>query len=140
MTTKILTLASIVIFLFSFKSDKPAYRIFNDSGKKVKFAKMIDEIKDADVVFFGELHDNPIAHWMELEVTKALYENKNTKLVLGAEMFESDNQLILDEYLSDLIPESKFEDEVRLWPNYKTDYKPLIKFAHDNKLQFVATV
>ena len=139
MKTKLFLLAAIAVFLFGFKSDKPAYRIFNEKGKKVKFAKMIDKIKDADVVFFGELHDNPISHWLELEVAKALFEFKSTNLILGAEMFESDNQLIIDEYLLDVISASKFEDEARIWPNYKTDYKPFVQFAHDNKLRFIAT-
>jgi len=139
MKTKLILIVSIAVFLFGFKSDKPAYMIFNNNGKKVKFAKMIDKIKDADVVFFGELHDNPISHWLELEVAKALFDYKSTNLILGAEMFESDNQLIVDEYLSDIISSGKFEDEARLWPNYKTDYKPFVQFAHDNKLQFIAT-
>jgi hypothetical protein len=57
----------------------------------------------------------------------------------GAEMFESDNQLILDEYLQGLISQSRFEAEARLWPNYRTDYKPLVELARENKLRFVAT-
>lgn len=88
---------------------------------------------------FGELHDNPISHWLQLELTKDLCKLKKDSLVLGAEMFESDNQLILDEYLSGMITTGRFEGEARLWPNYKTDYRPLVEFAKSNKLQFVAT-
>jgi len=45
--------------------------------------------------------------------------------MLGAEMFESDNQLIMDEYMTGKIKNLKnFEDEAKLWPNYQTDYKP----------------
>ena len=54
-------------------------------------------------------------------------------------MFETDNQLIIDEYFSDLIKESSFESEVRLWKNYATDYKPLLNFAKQNGLKFVAS-
>lgn len=99
---------------------------------------MIADLSKADMVFFGELHNNSIAHWLEYEVTRSLYESVGKNLVLGAEMFESDNQLILDEYLSDLITSDKFEAEARLWKNYKTDYKPLVTFAHDKDLTFVA--
>jgi uncharacterized iron-regulated protein len=59
--------------------------------------------------------------------------------MLGAEMFEADNQLIMDEYLSGIITGEKFEDEARLWPNYKTDYKPLVEFANNHRLSFIAT-
>ena len=33
----------------------------------------------------------------------------------------------------------KFEAECRLWPNYSTDYKPLINFALNNNIPFIAT-
>lgn len=129
-----------MFFVFTaFKTNKPAYLLFNEKGKKVKYDKMLNQAKDADIVLFGELHNNPVSHWLQLELTKDLYNLKDSNLVLGAEMFESDNQLILDEYFGGLIPPTKFEAEARLWNNYKTDYKPLVEFARENNLRFVAT-
>ncbi|NOR73611.1 MAG: iron-regulated protein [Draconibacterium sp.] len=125
--------------LAAFKSDKPAYLLYNKEGKTVKYEKMLKEIQDADIVLFGEYHNNPISHWLQLEVTKSLFEIKGEKLVLGAEMFESDNQVILTEYLDSMISQKSFEAEARLWPNYKTDYKPLVEFANKNRLNFVAS-
>ena len=120
-------------------AQKPAYQLFRENGKKVKYEKMLEAAAKADIVLFGEYHTNPISHWMQIELTKDLYSEKGEDLVLGAEMFETDNQLILDEYLNDLISETKFEEEARLWKNYTTDYKPLVVFAKDHKLNFVAT-
>lgn len=128
-----------VISLQSYSQDKPAYKIFTGEGKKADYSEMIKEIRKADIVFFGELHDDPIAHWLELEVTKSLFAEKGKDLVTGAEMFETDNQLLLDEYLKDVYDASKFEAEVKLWKNYKTDYKPLVDFSKTNKLPFIAT-
>jgi uncharacterized iron-regulated protein len=119
--------------------DLPAYKIYTESGKKSDYSDMLRELMRADVVFFGELHDNPVVHWLELEVTKAIYAQKGKNLILAAEMFETDNQLIMDEYLSGIIKESSFESEARLWKNYKTDYKPLVDFAFKNELKFVAS-
>jgi len=137
---KYITVLIALFFVFSaFKSDKPAYMLFDKNGKPEKYEKMLKQMEDADVVLFGELHDNPISHWLQLEVTKDLYAQKGKNLVLGAEMFESDNQVIMDEYLSGEISQRNFESEIRLWPNYKTDYKPLVEFAKDNGLYFVAT-
>ncbi len=133
----ILLLSSLFVFS-SFKPDKTAYRLYTSEGKPVKYQKMIDDIRDADMVFFGEEHNNPIAHWLEYEVTKSLYMNRGKDLVLGAEMIEADNRLILNEYLQGIIPAKKFEEEARLWKNYKTDYKPLVDFARDSGLVFVA--
>ena len=129
----------LLLILTGFKSDKPAYQIFNEKGRTVKYKKMLRKIADADVVFFGELHNNPVAHWLQLEVTRDLYKEKNGNLVLGAEMFEADNQVIIDEYLQGTIRQKDFENEARLWSNYETDYKPLMEMAADSGLRFVAT-
>lgn len=133
----LLLFASFVFF--AFKADKPAYNLFDKKGKEVRYSKMVEELRDADIVFFGELHDNPIAHWLQLELTKGLFNEKSGKLTLGAEMFEADNQLILNEYLSGLYKADKFEADARLWTNYKTDYKPLVEFAIKSKIPFIAT-
>ena len=122
-----------------FAQDKPAYKIFTGEGKKADYGDLLKEVSKADVIFFGELHDNPIAHWLELELAKNIYSLKGKDLILAAEMFETDNQILIDEYFSGLIKESSFESEVRLWNNYKTDYKPLLDFAKLNGLVFVAS-
>ena len=129
----------IAFSLQSFSQDKPAYKVFTGEGKKADYADIIKSALKADIVFFGELHDNPIAHWLELEVTKSLLAEKGINLVIGAEMFETDNQLLIDEYLNGIYDASKFEAEVKLWKNYKTDYKPLLDLAKSNKLPFIAT-
>jgi hypothetical protein len=58
---------------------------------------------------------------------------------LGGEMFESDNQTVVDEYLKSFITAKQFETEAKVWQNYQTDYKPLLDFAQENKLKFIAT-
>ena len=123
----------------AFVTDKPAYRIYNPKGKDIPYSKMVRQLEDADIIFFGELHDNPIAHWLQRELTGDLHASGGKELVLGAEMFESDNQLLLDEYLGGMITEAKFEDEARLWQNHKTDYKPLLQFAFQQGIPFIAT-
>jgi uncharacterized iron-regulated protein len=123
----------------SFGKDKPAYKVFTGEGEKSNYEEIIRNISKSDFVFFGELHDNPIAHWLELEVTKSLFDINAKNLVLAAEMFETDNQILIDEYFADIIKESSFETEARLWSNYGTDYKPLLNFAKQNGLKFVAS-
>ena len=115
-----------------------AYKLYTKDGKEVTIEKMVKKLSKVDVVLFGELHNNPICHWMQLTVTEAIFEN-NGKLTLGAEMFESDGQLLIDEYFAGQISKKSFEKEMRLWDNYKTDYKPLLEFAHSNNLNFIAT-
>jgi uncharacterized iron-regulated protein len=139
MNKKILILIAVILSLSSFRSDKKAFALFNSEGREVKFEKLLESANEADVILFGEFHDNPIVHWLEHELTKDLYQSKKDKLLLGAEMFESDDQIVLNEYLSGLVSEKTLKDEAKLWTNYPSDYKPLLDFAKKNKLKFVAT-
>ncbi|CAN5915319.1 ChaN family lipoprotein [soil metagenome] len=119
--------------------DKPAYRIFTKAGKASSYAKMLAGLQEPEVVLFGELHNDPIAHWLQLELARDLHRAYGAQLVIGAEMFETDVQLVLDEFLAGQIPEANFEQEARPWPNYKTDYRPLVRFAKEKSIPFVAT-
>ncbi len=134
-----LTLVICLIINVAIGQTLDAYRIYNKNGESVTYNEMAKTLSESSIILFGELHDNPIAHWLQIELTSTLYENYSKNLVLGAEMFESDNQLIVNEYLSGTINQKRFEEEARLWPNYKTDYKPLIEFAKENGLPFIAT-
>jgi uncharacterized iron-regulated protein len=119
--------------------DKPAYKLFSANGKDIKYGKMLAELKKADVVLFGEQHNDPIAHWLQLEVAKDLHKVHQQKFAIGAEMFETDVQLVIDEYLSGKIAESNFEQESKPWNNYKTDYRPVMRFAKEAGVPFIAT-
>ncbi|HRY99720.1 MAG TPA: ChaN family lipoprotein [Bacteroidales bacterium] len=128
-----------LIIISAFKSDKPAYVIYTSEGKRADFGDLLKASVKSDIVYFGELHDNPISHWLEYELMVGMHKELGEKLTLGAEMFERDNQLMLDEYISGTISAKSFEQQARLWPNYKTDYKPLVDYAQKNQLKFVAT-
>ena len=117
--------------------DKKAYQLFDKKGKKVTFDKVIKETLKTEVVLFGEFHDNPICHWLQLELTKEIAAKR--QVVLGAEMIEADNQRQLNDYLSGKITQKQLDSTARLWPNYKTDYKPLVDFAKEKKISFIAT-
>jgi uncharacterized iron-regulated protein len=132
----------IVLFVMAssaYAQDKPAYMLYNGEGKEVHYSKMLRTLLEADLVFFGETHNDPISHWMELELVSDLFAEKGNKLAVGAEMFEADDQLILTEYLKGLTDDKRYEDEAKLWKNYKTDYKPVLKFCRDNRIPFIAT-
>ncbi len=122
----------------NFGQEKPAYILFNVDGKEMRYEKMIKELEKADIVFFGEEHNDPISHWLELQVLKSLYE-KNKNLTVAMEMFEADDQLVLNEYLHGVIEEKHLLSEAKVWDNYKTDYKPLVEFAKEKKLPVVAS-
>jgi len=133
-------LCSLAFVLVITAQSKPAYNLYKNNGKEAKYDKMIKDLAKSDMVFFGEYHTNPISHWMQLEMSKSFYEIKGKQLFFGAEMFENGNQLVLDEYLAGFYTEDKMLPEItQMWANYHTDYKPLLDFAKENNLRFIAT-
>ncbi len=136
---RVIAVLLLFIFITAFKSDKPAYRLYNSKGKKESYSKLLKSAGEADVILFGELHNNPICHWLQYEITEDLFNNGNGNIIIGAEMFETDNQLIIDEYLSGIISKKSFKKEARLWPNYNTDYAPIMEFAKEQSIDFIAT-
>jgi uncharacterized iron-regulated protein len=135
---KILIAIPLIFFVFMANAQqKPTYILYNAKGKKVGYTNMLKTLEKQDMVLFGEYHNNPISHWLQLTVTKELHTKR--ELVLGAEMFEQDNQAALYRYLNGETDAKGLEKEARLWNNYKTDYAPLVNFAKTNKLNFVAS-
>ena len=128
---------SFLVLLTAIAQHKPAYVLYNAKGKKVKYSKMIQVLAQQDVVLIGEFHNNAISHWMELEITKDCKAERN--LMLGAEMFEQDNQPALDLYLQGKLSAKGLDSMARLWKNYPTDYAPLVNFAKENNIAFAAT-
>ena len=134
----------IILFPFCFfilsdaiAQNKPAYILYNATGKKTSYKKMLKKVQAKDIIMIGEFHNNPISHWMELEITKDSKQIRN--LVLGAEMFEQDNQAALDLYMQGKINAKELDSMARIWKNYKTDYAPLVNFAKENNIAFAAT-
>ena len=114
------------------------YKIYDTRIKQiVTIDKIVSDCENADVLFFGEEHNDSACHYLEAEVFKALYKQFGEKLALSLEMFETDNQLVLNEYLSGFINEDRFIKDVRLWSNYK-DYRPMIEFAKANHIPVIA--
>ena len=87
--------------------------------------------------FFGEEHNDSAGHYLENKIFRALHAQYGDRIVLSMEMFETDGQLVLDEYLAGTIDEARFSRDLRLWSNYK-DYRPMIEYAKQNKIPVVA--
>ena len=108
------------------------------SGKDLTAAQLASKLQKYDVVFFGEYHDQSEIHQYELELLEAMYKAKGAKLALSMEMFEVDNQSKLNNFLADTLSEENFLAASRPWPNYGTDYAPLVNFAKEKKMPVIA--
>lgn len=110
---------------------------FYSEGKELSFSEVASQLSNSDVVLFGEYHDHAMIHWLQLKMAQELI--KRRELIMGGEFFETDDQLLLDELSAGITPFKKFEAEAKLWPNYETDYAPLIRLAVDSQTTFIAT-
>lgn len=137
MKKQLLLLTLLLSAVGVFAQGKTPYIIYNSKGRQVTYQKMIRILKEKDIVLFGEYHNNAIAHWLQLEVTKDLHQNR--QMVLGAEMFEADNQDALNKYMEGKLSSRGLDSNARLWRNYATDYAPLVNYAKANQLPFIAT-
>lgn len=141
MTSKLqlsLTLLLLLVFNLTQSQEKRAFSLYTQEGEEISYDTVLDSLSKTNVVLFGEFHNNPISHWLQFEVVSDLKTSK-TNLAIGAEMFETDTQSVLNLYLKDSLTEPKFKEEARVWSNYSTDYKPLVELAKRDSIPYIAT-
>lgn len=122
----------------AFQQDLPLYMIYNSEGEKITYAEMLDSVSIHEICLFGELHDDVIAHWMEKRLTTDIVAAKGQDVILGGEMWETDDQAIVDEFMNGWMDKKSYVQIANNWPNFR-DYKPLMGVAIRNDLQFVCT-
>lgn len=113
------------------------YKIYDTKNKRmVTIADLVQSVKDMDVLFFGEEHNDSIAHRLQDTLYRSLLSRYGT-VTLSMEMFERDCQQVLDEYLRDFITDGMLVKEGRAWSNYK-DYRPMVNTARQWRQKVIA--
>lgn len=115
-------------------------RPFTGRGEASTLDAIVEAAGQADAVFLGEQHDDSTGHVVQAELFRRLHARYGAArpVVLSLEMFETDVQTVVDEYLAGLITEEHFLRASRPWPNYARDYRPLVEIAKANGLAVVA--
>ena len=90
-------------------------------------------------VFFGELHNDPIAHWLQYELMTSLYKAHGNNLIAGSEMYERDQQVFINQFLKGEIDTKHLIAATKLWSNFETDYLPMLEYAKENSIPWIAT-
>ena len=137
---KIFLLFSLLISQFVFAQDSISnhYKIYDTRSRQyIAVENIVADMASADVLFFGEQHDDSVGHYLENKILQSLYAAYGSKMALSLEMFETDNQLVLNEYLEGKIDEKRLAKDARLWNNYK-DYRPMVDFAKANAIPVIA--
>ena len=126
------------VLLYSQENLSAHYKIYDTRSKElITVDKIVSDLAEADVLFFGEQHNDSVCHYLEKEIFRMLYTKYGNQVALSLEMFETDGQLVLNEYLNGTIDESRLNRDTRLWGNYK-DYRPMIEFAKENQIPVIA--
>ncbi|MGY3054396.1 putative iron-regulated protein [Pedobacter sp. UYEF25] len=114
------------------------YRIYDvKQQKEISVGELIDRNEKANVFFFGEDHNDSVCHVVEFLLAKKLSEKYHGKFAISMEMFHTDLQPVINEYLASLISERNFVKESNAWPNY-ADYKPIVEYAKQHKIPILA--
>ncbi|MFK7741279.1 MAG: ChaN family lipoprotein [Planctomycetota bacterium] len=111
--------------------------VSTDLDREVSVAEVVDAVSGADVVALGELHRTPDIHQTHHQLIKALHRRR-PDMVIAMEMFDREAQVPMLQYLQGLIEEGEFREQVKLWPEYVRDYRPVIEFARENNLMVIA--
>lgn len=116
----------------------PAFKVFSVAKDGwVDFEPILDDLAKADVVLVGEQHDDEAGHKIERQLLEGIGKRRDA-VVLSLEMFERDVQEPLDHFAIGHIDEPSFMKDARPWPNYATDYKPLVDLAIDKSWPVIA--
>ncbi|NAW64667.1 ChaN family lipoprotein [Photobacterium halotolerans] len=113
------------------------YTIRSPSGAELTEQALANALSDADIVLVGEWHSHPGTHLLQARLLAALYAN-NPRLALSMEQFTRDKQQVVDQFLHGEIGEQVLIKQGNAWPNYESDYRPLVDFARQQQLDVIA--
>ncbi|KJY83112.1 hypothetical protein TW81_08855 [Vibrio galatheae] len=113
------------------------YQLYDATQQTLPIDTLSDEIRAADVILVGEWHTHAAIHRFQVDLLKQL-SGASTPLALSMEQFSRDKQTIVDAYLNGEIGEQVLITQGAAWPNYESDYRPLVEYAKANQLDIIA--
>lgn len=111
--------------------------IDSKTNQPIDLDNLSQQLKKYDVIFIGEYHGNHASHLLQMQLQAQLFKQRPDQ-VLSMEMFERDQQKILNRYLDGEIGEKYLINEAPSWPNYTGSYRPMIEFAKENFIPVIA--
>jgi uncharacterized iron-regulated protein len=104
----------------------------------VSFSQMMADTEGSDIILVAETHDNKKHHEIQLDVIRSLW-GKKTPLAIGLEMFQSDHQRQLDDWIEGRMTEQSFKAVfARNWSYDWSLYRDIFIFARDNHIPMIA--
>jgi uncharacterized iron-regulated protein len=135
------TIASLSAFLILFVATKSCSgddRILRArDGKAITFTTMIEDIRNAKVIFVGETHDSKRDHEFQLAIIKSLHRS-GVPSAIGLEMFRAESQNLLDQWVGGSLELKGFlkvyqDNWGGAWPLYRD----IFLYSRDNKIPMI---
>lgn len=117
------------------------YQLSSEGDAGLTLEQAIARLADADIILVGELHTHPAVHLLQARLLSGLYaagQQQGRPLALSMEQFSRADQGTLDAYLADKLGEAALIREGHAWPNYPSDYRPLVEFAKAHRMPVIA--
>ncbi len=114
------------------------HRLYDlQNGKELMMSEALSELKKNRVILVGEHHTNIDHHFGQLNVIQSLKE-AGVQVAIGLEMFRSDSQQALDQWVAGNISEKQFEgiyydNWTYPWPVYRM----IFEYARQEKIPMI---
>lgn len=113
------------------------YNLQSPSGLNINLQDFVTDVENADVVLVGEWHTHTGIHRFQTELLQAMLA-AGDDVTLSMEQFTRDNQAVVNTYLAGEIGEGALIKQGNAWPNYSSDYRPLVELAKVNSIDIIA--
>ncbi|CAE6951075.1 hypothetical protein ACOMICROBIO_GDFFDHBD_03646 [Vibrio sp. B1REV9] len=114
------------------------YQLYTPSGKPLSLNSLTADLKQADVILIGEWHTHAGIHRFQTDMLKQLASDARP-VALSMEQITRNKQSVVDAYLNNKIGEQYFIKQSNAWPNYESDYRPLVEFAKQANIPVIAS-
>ncbi len=110
------------------------------TGHYVNTEAMLAAVVDARIVYVGETHDNPASHRLQLQVLEAVAGNHPQQVSLGMEMFNHEQQPVLDDWIAGTLSEKEFLKQANwysVWTQDFSYYRDILLYARDHQIPVI---
>ncbi len=107
-------------------------------GEEISFGQMIDDLKQVQLIFIGEFHNDKLHHEWELDVIKALYSS-GLPISVGFEMFQAGSQAELDQWVDGKMDPAVFMQVYdKNWDMPWALYRDIFYYLRDHRIPAIA--
>lgn len=113
------------------------FQLYSKTGQAISVDFFADQAQKADVILVGEWHTHSGIHRFQTQLLQALIKQPRD-VALSMEQFSRDKQAVVNEYVRGEIGEQALINNGNAWPNYESDYRPLVELAKSNHIDIIA--